>query len=246
MCWTGSCGATGPAAVQRHPSPERSGASFPRRESADSPPLMPLRMDTVVRDSGSIDVWIKDYVSREHSLPGGIRLDSDAFRPAALTITADGAAAIGDTELTVDALTDEVLAGALIPFPGGQIVTTRAKAEKGATTLVTEPLTAAIADGAAALFADSRRRQTIPASTLVGRTFAEQAAGTPFGPFEAGDDEVYLTIRTVQDIFRNAETEALRKNTVVATNRMPKDFDSRPAAEKTKIQELYTCITAEG
>lgn len=195
----------------------------------------------VTYDNQTSPVWIKDYINREHNLPGGAALDAKAFRPGPVTITKDGAGTAGQTSIVVNALTTEIKDGDFIAF-GAQVVVASADVAVGATTIPVKALTANIADDAAGVYIPPRA-MVVKSATLVGRTYAEQATGAPFGPWAAGDAEVYLTIFDVQDLNHKAEVELLRPGTIVATNRIP-GFASRPAPEIARIRELYTAITA--
>lgn len=85
-------------------------------------------------------------------------------------------------------------------------------------------------------------RVFIPAGTLVGRTFAERAAGTGFGPADAvADQEIYLTAFDCYDAMDNANLEFYRTGKVVKQNFIP-GWGTLGAALQNKIRELYVCI----
>lgn len=74
----------------------------------------------------------------------------------------------------------------------------------------------------------------IPSGTLVGRTIAERDAGDAFGPYTAGDDEVYLLIYDVTDANQNPEAELYRHGSLVKENFLPDGVDM------ATVRSLYT------
>lgn len=69
----------------------------------------------------------------------------------------------------------------------------------------------------------------IPSGTLVGRTDAERAAGTPFGMFTAGDTEAYLTLDDA-NVNNDVNVAAYRPGNIVYTMHLPTASQSGAAA----------------
>jgi len=76
----------------------------------------------------------------------------------------------------------------------------------------------------------------VPSGTLVGRTTAERDAGTPFGPFTAGDAETYLTFDDA-NLTLDRNVAAYRPGNVVYPMHLP--TASRVAAAATEIERRY-------
>jgi hypothetical protein len=77
----------------------------------------------------------------------------------------------------------------------------------------------------------------------VGRTFAERAAGTAFGPYAANDDEVYLVVYDVLDVSVNNDVDLYRPGSVVKENFLP-DFADWAAADLAALRAAY--VTTRG
>lgn len=65
-------------------------------------------------------------------------------------------------------------------------------------------------------FADNK----VAAGTLIGRTFAERASGTGFGPAANGDDEVFIIAFDV-DTDKDISCTGVRPGTVIKENFLP-------------------------
>lgn len=76
----------------------------------------------------------------------------------------------------------------------------------------------------------------VPSGTLVGRTAAERDADTPFGPFAAGDAEVYLTF-DVAVLADDPAVAAYRPGCIVYPMHLP--ATSKVAAAAAEIERLY-------
>jgi hypothetical protein len=97
----------------------------------------------------------------------------------------------------------------------------------------------------ASAFTETNGVRYVPSGTLVGRTFAERAAGEGFGPVAVGgdpaavtDDEVYLIIFDVIDANTDPDVELYRHGGVVKVNYLP-GWDSLNAAVQAFILEHY-------
>lgn len=93
----------------------------------------------------------------------------------------------------------------------------------------------------AAITADSAGKKFLPSGTLVGRTFAERDAKTPYGLWASGDDEAYLVAFDVPDLNRVDEIELVRHNAVVKENYLP-GWAGLAAGVKAQIRATYRCI----
>lgn len=80
----------------------------------------------------------------------------------------------------------------------------------------------------------------VPAGTLVGRTNAEVDAGAKFGPAADADDEVFLTLRTVQQ-GANGETEVYRRGSIVK-NKYLATWAGASVALKAKLRAVYQVV----
>jgi hypothetical protein len=99
---------------------------------------------------------------------------------------------------------------------------------------------------AAAIAADSFGKKSIPAGTLLGRTYAERAANTPFGLAADADDEVFLVAYDVLDAADINDVDLLRPGTLILENFLPASFAALSATLKGKVRALYqTTLGAE-
>jgi hypothetical protein len=56
---------------------------------------------------------------------------------------------------------------------------------------------------------------------LIGRTFAERATSTKFGPWATGDEEIFLTYFEIPDASINDDVELYRPGSLVAEDKLP-------------------------
>lgn len=91
--------------------------------------------------------------------------------------------------------------------------------------------------------ADDAGKKFIKAGTLVGRTYAERDARTPFGVYAPGDEEVYLLAFDTPDAATNPECELLRHHTLIRDHLLPGWDDLSPGA-KAVIRTQYQCQLA--
>lgn len=97
---------------------------------------------------------------------------------------------------------------------------------------------------ASAFTADANGRKPVPSGTFVGRTFAEAAAGTGYGPAADTDEEFFLTAFDVTDALRKADCELYRPPSIVYTNFLPA-FTGLSVAQQAKIRDLYGCSNGQ-
>jgi hypothetical protein len=166
-------------------------------------------------------IWAGDFLSREHLLPGGAKLLASAFlREDAVVVTLNGSAAQGATSVTVDALSGAIPSGTVLHFNSTEFLITTSAAAAGATALAVEALPVALEDDDTATYTGVGD-YAVRSGTLVGRTFAERASGTAFGPWAASDDEVYLVVYDVLNVTTNNDVELYRPNSLVKETFLP-------------------------
>jgi hypothetical protein len=174
----------------------------------------------------------------EHLLPGGAKLLASAFaREDAVVVTLDGSADVGATSLTVDALSGAIPSGTLLHFGSGEFARLTAAAAADDTDLTVEAIPVALEDGDSATYAGTET-YAVRSGTLVGRTFAERAAGTAFGPHAENDDEVYLVFYDVLDVTVNNDVELYRNDCIVKENLLP-DFANWSAVDLAALRANY-------
>ncbi|MDQ3547870.1 MAG: hypothetical protein M3439_03535 [Chloroflexota bacterium] len=182
--------------------------------------------------------WAVDYKERAVILPGGAKLVAAQFPvETAVTVTTTAAAAIGATTVAVTALTGPIPSGTILDFTGaGKFALLTAAAATGATTLTVEALTTALASGDVATYTGASGRRYVPAGTLIGRTFAERDAGTGYGPWATGDNEVYLVLHDIFDAALNNDVDLYHGR--VKENFLP-GFATLPAASVAAIRANF-------
>lgn len=205
------------------------------------------RMDTVPTYSGPAGMpaaaWIGDYLDREHLIAGGARLDPAQFADSESVIATVGAAgaAQGATSVPVAALTGPIPSGALLDFGGAKFARLTAAAAPGATALTVAALPTALVSGDTATFSPRGALKNVPSGTLIGRTFTERDANTPFGPAADADDEVYLLAFDVTDAATDPDCTLYRPGSLVKENFLT-SFPGLSTALKAKVRSLYQCV----
>jgi hypothetical protein len=186
--------------------------------------------------------WAGDYTGREHNLPGGARVLASAFNAPDAVVVVVGAAGAAQaaTSVPVDALSGAIPNGTVLSFGTNKFARLTAAAAAGATSLTVAALPTALVDDDTATYAGLLGKR-IDAGTLLGRTRTERDAGTGFGPWASGDEEVYLLQFPVTDAAQNPDCELYRHGALVKENLLP-GWDDRPAGEKTAIRAAYECV----
>jgi hypothetical protein len=191
--------------------------------------------------------WAGDFMSPERLLPGGARVDPAQFRGTeSVLVKLSATAAIGATALVVDPLTNAnedafIPAGTNMYFgTADEFARTTADVEEGDTSIPVDALIVAIEDNDEYLYPGTGGLKSIPSGTFLGRTFAEAAAKTPFGPADDADDQFYLVAFDVTDADNNADVEFYRHGGLVKTNYLPA-FSTLSATLIAKIRALYEC-----
>lgn len=190
--------------------------------------------------------WAGDFMDREHLIAGGGQVDAAQFNDTdAVVVTTTALAAAAATSIAVTALTGPIPINTVLYFGEvGELARLSAAAATGATTLTVDALPNAIESGDVATYPGvGTQLKTIVSGTPIGRTFAERAAGTNFGPAAAADDEVYLVAWDVTDADSSADVEIYRPGSIVKENLLP-NFATIVAGVLTKIRTAY--VTTRG
>ena len=90
--------------------------------------------------------------------------------------------------------------------------------------------------------ADAEGRKPILSGTLIGRTYAEQVAGTGFGPADDADDEMYLVAFDVTDAVDLPDVELYRHGSMVKEDLLPEWGDPLSAAKIAYIRANYATM----
>lgn len=185
--------------------------------------------------------WASDWLGDEALIPGGAKVDPTAFLPEDAVVVVVGAAgAIATaTSIPVDALSGPIPAGTILYFGGEKIAVTSAAVLAGAVTIPVNALPNALVDNDAATYRGVLPI-SVPSGTLIGRTYTERDAFTPFGPAADADDEVYLLAFDITDVTKNNDADLYRPGRVVKENYLPV-FSSLSATLKAKLRTTYVC-----
>lgn len=196
--------------------------------------------------SRTAPAWAADGIGAETLIPGGARLDPSQFLAEDAVVVTVGAAgaAQGAVSVPVDALSGPIPSGTVLYFGGAKVAQLTAAAAAGATALTVAALPTALVDNDTATYGGVGRKVVV-AGTLIGRTFAERAANTGFGPATvASDDEIYLVAQDVTDLAINPDVELYRHQRLVKETMLP-GWDSLSAQAKAAIRARYQCISAQ-
>lgn len=207
----------------------------------------------------SAPAWMADWAGREHLALFPAKIDAAAFSDqSGIQVVSTGTPAIGAVAVPVTALTYPALpstvliaqgnvvipAGTTLKFSNAKLAVTTADALVGATSLTVAPLLAALAVNDTAYYS-KYGTLLIPSGTLVGRTFAERDANTPFGVADVAgpDDEIFLTAFDVPNAYENNDVELYRNGERVYENYLP-NYATLSGPTVTKIRALYQCSKA--
>ena len=186
----------------------------------------------------SSPIWAADYLTREHLLPGGAKLDASQFAGEDAVLVTVGANAAGAaTSITVTALLGPIPAGTTLFFGGTKFALTVTPSAIGATTLTVAALPTALVSADAATYAGIALK-AVRSGTLVSRTYAERDAFTGFGPAVSTDDEAYLVVYDVPNLARDNDVELYRHDGLVKENFLP-GFAALSAALKVVVRARY-------
>ena len=186
----------------------------------------------------SSPIWAADFLTREHLLPGGAKLDASQFAGEDAVLVTVGANAAGAaTSVTVTALLGPIPSGTLLYFGAAKVAVLTAAAALGATTLTVAALPTALVSADAATYAGIAPK-AVRSGTLVSRTYAERDAFTGFGPAVSTDDEAYLVVYDVPNLARDNDVELYRHDGLVKENFLP-GFAALSAALKVVVRARY-------
>jgi hypothetical protein len=192
-------------------------------------------------------MWLADFVEHRMAMvPGGAFLDPAQFNAEDAVVVNVGAAgaAANATSVPVDALSGPIPDGTVLSFPPAnskKFIKLTAAAAAGATSLTCEQLATALVDADITTYPGVGTKR-VPSGTLLGRTFAERDANTPFGPaVVASDNEIFLLVFDVPDADVDAECELLRHKVAIYENFLP-NWANLGGTVQAKIRELYLCL----
>jgi hypothetical protein len=188
--------------------------------------------------------WAGDFFDREHLMPGGAKIDAAQFNEegsVTVTVGATGAAQSA-TSVPVAALSGAIPSGTVLRFSADEYATLSAAAAAGATSITVEALVNALESGDAATYQGTLGRTPIVSGTVIGRTYAERDASTPFGPAGDSDDEIYLVAFDVTDAEQMNDVELYRPGSIVKENLLPV-FSALSSTLKSKLRTAYHCTT---
>lgn len=187
--------------------------------------------------------WNGDFFSQDTVMPVPVKLDAAQFNAVdAVKVVVGAAGALANaTEVPVDSLPGDIPAGTVLDFGAKKFARLTVAAAKDATTLTVSALATALVDDDTATYSGVGHK-SLPSGTLIGRTYAERDAGTPWGPADvAADDEIFLIVRDNSDLTKDATNELYRHGQVVKENYLP-GWAGYTNAQKVKVRALYSCI----
>jgi hypothetical protein len=166
--------------------------------------------------------WASDFRSRDHLVPGGVKLLASQFSVEdAVTVTSPAGAAIGATSIPVNAISGPIPSGTILDWTGtGEYSRLTSNAIAGATSLAVEALDVAIEGGDTATYPGTKKKY-VPSGKILGLTEAEFAAGTAWGPWASGDDYCRLLAFAIEDVADVNDGVLYRPGSVVKVNLLP-------------------------
>lgn len=183
--------------------------------------------------------WQGDIMDRNHLEPWPLVIDPTQLSlfpdAASLVVQLTASASATATSITVTALTPSqtpattliaagniaIPAGSQIYFGTNKFAFTTADALIGATTITVAALPTALAGTEIGYYTPYPAVQTIASGTVVGRTYAQRAAGTGFRPALPTHDEIFLIAFDMVDVRRQNLGVAYRHASEVKENYLP-------------------------
>jgi len=137
--------------------------------------------------------WAGDMLSQENLVRGPLQLIGTAFptRDRVKVIVGAAGASATDTTIPIDALLGDIPNGTVLNFGTNKFATLSVAAVATDTDLTVLAIPTDVVDNDAAYYEPYTDRP-IASGTCIGRTLAEAAAGTAFGPGHVDDDQLYL------------------------------------------------------
>ncbi len=188
--------------------------------------------------------WAADFRSRDHLVPGPVKLVASQFPyHGQVVVTAPSGAIAAATSITVTALSGAIPLGTILDFTGtGEYARVSANAPAGATSISVDALDAAIEAADTATYVPTNAKRYIASGTVVGRTLAERDAGTGFGPADAADDFTRILAFSIEDVDKNNDGVLYRPGSVVKENLLPEVLAGTLAAGVlTDVRAAYVC-----
>lgn len=186
------------------------------------------KADTTITTILGSPRWLAEHGLRHNvaNFPAKVEAASFNDKDAVSVVVGAGGAALNATSVPITAITfpagvTKIPSGTVLYFGGAKVATLTADYVSGATITVAALPTALVANDTA-LYKPYGARVAIESGTLVGRTRAERNAGTGFGPWASGDEEVYLTLFDISDAAKNNDVTLLQNRTTVKENYLPK------------------------
>lgn len=168
--------------------------------------------------------WLADETTRDHLVPGGVKLASAAFPiEDAVTVTVAAAgAAVGAVAIPLAAGSPgRIPQGTILNFTGvGEFALVTAEVQPGANSIAVEALDAAIEAGDTATYPGTGKKY-VADGVLLGMTQAEMDAGAAWGPWATGDDHVRVLRFPVEDAVQNNDGVLVRPGSVLKYNLLP-------------------------
>lgn len=168
--------------------------------------------------------WLADETTRDHLVPGGVKLASAAFPVEdAVTVTvAAGGAALGATSIPLAAgASGPIPQGTFLNFTGaGEFALVTADVAAGAVAIPVEALDAAIEATDTATYPGVGKKY-VKDGTILGMTQGEMDSGAAWGPWTAGDDHVRVLRFPVEDLIQNNDGVLVRPGSVLKYNLLP-------------------------
>lgn len=213
---------------------------------------------TFTNETALSPAWAAEELTPDRLVSGG-RLTAAAFPflDQVTVMVAAAGAAIDATEIPIAAIAMDnevssktgvvIPAGTTLGFGGDKFATLAADASIGDETLTVEELVTALVDGDTATYNGMNPRKAIASGLLVGRTFAERAAGTGFGVADVAtpDNELFLIAFPVEDAAINPDVVLLRHNSEIYEDKLP-GWAGLGATAQAAIRARYHCLLSAG
>lgn len=190
---------------------------------------------TVYPNEQGRPTWMGDFGGREHIMPFPAFVNPYLFTDGVgISIVVDVAGALANaTSIPLaDALTVAIPAGTVLSFGSAgskKFAKLSANAVIGDTSLTVEAIPTAVVSGDTAVYSKYGRK-ALKSGTVVGRTYAERDAGTPFGPAVYTDDEIYLVAFDNENLIDDNGIELYRHDSLVKENFLP-EWDTLNTAD---------------
>lgn len=183
--------------------------------------------------------WAGDEFGDDSILPGGAKVDPSLFfAEDSVKVVVDVAgAAANATTVPVLALSGPIPSGTQLHFGSKKFAILTVAAVAADVALTVEALPTALVSLDTATY-PGIKEISLQSGILLGRTYAERDAGTPYGPAADSDDEFYLLAFDVTDANFNNDCELYRHTGLVKENYLPV-FSTLSSAQKAKIRALY-------